>query len=58
MQKIASDNKLPYLDMYTPTDKLTDKATYFRVDSVHLSPRGFGLLAEAVMQELAKCNDL
>ena len=58
LQRIASDNKLPYLDMYTPTDKLTAKATYFRVDSVHLSPRGFGLLAEAVMQELAKCNDL
>ena len=54
LQKIADEHTLPLLDMYKPTENLPDKASYFRADSVHLSPKGFGLLAQIVMQELGK----
>jgi len=33
---------------------LDDKASYFRPDNVHLSPRGYGLVARLVLQEMGK----
>ena len=41
-------------DMYTPTESLEDKPSYFRPDNVHLSPRGYGLVARLVLQEMGK----
>ncbi|MBO5722155.1 MAG: hypothetical protein J6S19_03465 [Lentisphaeria bacterium] len=54
LQETASQHKLPVFDMYTPTLHLTDKASFFRPDGVHLSYRGFGLLARLVLTELGK----
>ena len=41
-------------DMYTPTEHLENKSSYFRPDNVHLSPRGYGLVARLVLQEMGK----
>jgi len=41
-------------DMYTPTERLEDKPSCFRPDNVHLSPRGYGLVARLVLQEMGK----
>ena len=54
LAEVAAEHKLPLLDMYTPTEHLDNKPSYFRPDNVHLSPRGFGLLARLVLQEMGK----
>ena len=54
LAEVAAEHKLPLLDMYTPTEHLDNKPSYFRPDNVHLSPRGFGLLARLVLQEMEK----
>jgi len=52
LQDIALQHQLPLFDMYTPTEHLADKASCFRPDGVHLSYRGFGVLAGLVLQNL------
>ena len=54
LAEVAREHNLPLLDMYTPTEHLDNKPSYFRPDNVHLSPRGFGLLARLVLQEMGK----
>jgi len=54
LAEIAEEHKLPLLDIYTPTEHLDNKPSYFRPDNVHLSPRGYGLLARLVLQEMGK----
>ena len=54
LQETASQHNLPVFDIYTPTLRLADKASFFRPDSVHLSYRGFGLLTQLVLEELGK----
>lgn len=54
LAEVAAEHKLPLFDMYTPTEHLDDKASYFRPDNVHLSPRGYGLVARLVLQEMGK----
>ena len=53
LAEIAKEHQLPLFDMYTPTEHLDDKPTYFRPDNVHLSPRGYGLVARLVLQYLS-----
>ena len=50
--EVAREHKLPLFDMYTPTEHLDDKPSYFRPDNVHLSPRGYGLVARLVLEEM------
>ena len=54
LAEIAKEHKLPLFDMYTPTEHLDNKPSYFRPDNVHLSPRGYGLVARLVLQEMGK----
>ena len=54
LAEVAKEHKLPLFDMYTPTEHLENKASYYRPDNVHLSPRGYGLVARIVLQELGK----
>ena len=54
LAEIAAEHKLPLFDMYTPTEHLENKSIYFRPDNVHLSPRGYGLVARLVLQELGE----
>jgi len=54
LAEVAGEHKLPLLDMYTPTEHLDNKPSYFRPDNVHLSPRGYGLLARLVLREMGK----
>ena len=54
LAEVAEEHHLPLLDMYAPTEHLDDKPSYFRPDNVHLSPRGYGLLARLVLQEMGK----
>ena len=54
LAEVAAEHKLPLFDMYTPTEHLDDKPSYFRPDNVHLSPRGYGLLAKLVLQEMGR----
>ena len=54
LAEVAKEHKLPLFDMYTPTEHLDDKPSYFRPDNVHLSPRGYGLVARLVLQEMGK----
>lgn len=54
LQETAAQHKLPVFDMYMPTLHLTDKASFFRPDNVHLSYRGFGLINQLVLEELGK----
>ena len=54
LAEIAAEHKLPLFDMYTPTEHLENKPSYFRPDNVHLSPRGYGLVARLVLQEMGK----
>ena len=54
LAEIAAEHKLPLFDMYTPTEHLENKSSYFRPDNVHLSPRGYGLVARLVLQEMGK----
>jgi len=56
LAEVAEEHKLPLFDMRTPTEHLDDKASYFRPDNVHLSPRGYGLVARLVLQEMGKLN--
>ncbi len=52
LRETASQYNLPVFDIYTPTLRLSDKASFFRPDNVHLSYRGFGLLNQLVLEEL------
>ena len=52
LAEVAVEHKLPLFDMYTPTEHLENKPSYFRPDNVHLSPRGYGLVARLVLQEM------
>ena len=52
LAEIAEEHKLPLFDMYTPTEHLENKASYYRPDNVHLSPRGYGFVARLVLQEM------
>ena len=54
LAEIATEHQLPLFDMYTPTEHLDNKPSYFRPDNVHLSPRGYGLVARLVLQEMGK----
>ena len=54
LAEVAKEHKLPLFDMYTPTEHLENKASYYRPDNVHLSPRGYGLVAKLVLQEMGK----
>ena len=54
LAEVAAEHRLPLFDMYTPTDHLENKPSYFRPDNVHLSPRGYGLVARLVLQEMGK----
>ena len=54
LAEVAAEHKLPLFDMYTPTEHLDNKPSYFRPDNVHLSPRGYGLVARLVLQEMGK----
>ena len=54
LAEFAKEHKLPLFDMHTPTEHLDNKASYFRPDNVHLSPRGYGLVARLVLQEMGK----
>jgi len=54
LAEIAAEHELPLFDMYTPTEHLESKSSYFRPDNVHLSPRGYGLVAKLVLQEMGK----
>ena len=56
LAEVAEEHKLPLFNMYTPTEHLDNKPSYFRPDNVHLSPRGYGLLARLVLQEMGKSN--
>ena len=40
LAEVAAEHKLPLLDMYTPTEHLDNKPSYFRPDNVHFSPAG------------------
>ena len=54
LAEVAAEHKLPLFDMHTPTEHLDNKPSYFRPDNVHLSPRGYGLVAKLVLQEMGK----
>ena len=54
LAEVAAEHNLPLFDMFTPTDHLDNKPSYFRPDNVHLSPRGYGLLARLVLEEMGK----
>ena len=54
LAEVAAEHKLPLFDMHTPTEHLDNKPSYFRPDNVHLSPRGYGLVARLVLQEMGK----
>ena len=54
LAEVAAEHNLPLFDMYTPTEHLDNKPSYFRPDNVHLSPRGYGLVAKLVLQEMGK----
>ena len=54
LAEVAKEHKLPLFDMYTPTEHLDNKPTYFRPDNVHLSPRGYGLVARLVLQGMGE----
>ena len=52
LAEVAAEHRLPLFDMYTPTEHLDDKPSYFRPDNVHLSSRGYGLVARLVLEEM------
>ena len=54
LAEVAREHKLPLFNIYTPTEHLDDKPSYFRPDNVHLSPRGYGLVAKLVLQEMGR----
>ena len=54
LAEVAAEHRLPLFDMHTPTEHLDDKPSYFRPDNVHLSPRGYGLVARLVLEEMGK----
>ena len=58
LAEVAREHKLPLFDMYTPTEHLDNKPSYFRPDNVHLSLCGYGLVAKLVLQEMGRIMEL
>lgn len=53
LKKIAEANGFGWCDLYAPTRDYPDKAALFRPDGVHLSTKGYELVALKMLQYLA-----